>query len=215
MSWLLITLWLLIIGTAGGLLLKKRFRVAGWSVLVLTELLLLVLTAGTAICWDAPETGGEADYGLLLGCALEDGQASEELLRRCETALLWMEQNPKLLLVVSGGDPAGQGISEAAVMAAWLKNHGADPERLLLEDQSRDTRENLLFGKQLLHTLERETDTVAVITSEYHQTRASFLARRNGQHAICVSSRTPMPDHLFAALREVYAFGSEALEAIF
>ena len=54
--------------------------------------------------------------------------------------------------------------------------------------------------------MQQQTDTVAIITSEYHQTRAGFLARQNGQQALHISCETPVMAHLFAAVREVYSF---------
>ena len=208
MNWLFLTLWVLILGFAAGFLLKKKFRRLGLAVIGAMVLLAAVVTAGTAVCWDAPENGEdlEADYGLLLGCALQNGQATDELVRRCEIGLAWMEAHPDRCLVVSGGDPGGQGVTEAAVMAAWLRNHGADPDRILIEDQAADTWQNLVYSKTLAHGLGLETDTVAIITSEYHQTRAGFLARRNGQHALYLSAHTPLAAHLVAAVREAYSF---------
>ena len=216
MNWLFFTVWLLIVGTAAGLLLMKRFRGLGWAVLFVVALAVTAVTVGTVVLWAAPAPKGDADadYGLLLGCTLQDGKASNEMIRRCEQALEWMENHPDRYLVVSGGDPGGQGISEAAVMAAWLRNHGANPERLLLEDQAADTRENLLRSKELMEELGRETETVAVITSEYHQGRAAFLAGKLGQRTVPVSCKTPMPDHLFAAVRESYAFLKAVVETI-
>lgn len=216
MNWLLLTLWVLTVGFAAGFLLKKRFRGLGWVVIALMALLAIVVSVGAAVCWDAPENNAELepDYGLLLGCALEDGQATGEMLRRCKAALNWMIENPQKYLVVSGGDPEGQGITEAAVMAAWLRNHGADGERILVEDQANDTRQNLLYSKTLVHDMELETDTVMIITSEYHQTRARFLAHQNGQQALSVSCKTPFFDHLTAAVREVYSFVKAVVESI-
>ena len=214
MIWLLLTLWVLIVGTSAGFLMKKRFPRVGWTVLCLMALFLAAVTTGAVLCWDAPENDPalEADYGLLLGCALIDGEASGELIRRCETALHWMEEHPKQYLVISGGDPGGQGRTEAAVMAAWLRNHGADQKRLLIEDQAADTRQNLLLSRELARDMGLETDIVAVITSEYHQTRARFLAGRTGQQTICVSCRTPGPSRLVCAVREVYSFVKAAVE---
>lgn len=215
MFWFLLTLWVLILGIAGGVLLKKRFPRLGWSLVGLMAALAIAISTGTAVCWTAPDDpDAEADYALLLGCGLEEGQATKELIRRCETALRWMEENPGHYLVVSGGDPGGHGITEAAVMSAWLRNHGADPDRLLTEDQANDTRQNLLYSKALAHEQGLETDTVLIITSEYHQTRAKFLAEQNGQQALRLSCRTPLPDHLFAAVREVYSFVKAVVETI-
>ena len=207
MIWLFLTLWGLILGYAAGFFLRKWFPKTGWSIVGITALLTAAVIAGTAICWKGPqERDTEADYAVLLGCALENGQARPELIRRCETALSWMQAHPKQYLIVSGGDPGGQGVTEAAVMAAWLRNHGADEKWIMLEDQARNTRENIQFAKELAAEKQLETDTVLVITSEYHQTRAQYFARQNGQEAAGLSCTTPWWNHLTASVREVYSF---------
>ena len=60
----------------------------------------------------------------------------------------------------------------------------------------------------------RECDTVLILTSEYHQTRARFLAAHNGQAAVGISCQTPFADHLTASVREVYSFANELLELL-
>ncbi|MBP3588890.1 MAG: YdcF family protein [Clostridia bacterium] len=215
MNWLLLTLWILIIGTTAGFLLKKKFPWVGHILLALMILYGGIITAGTVICWDAPETSvPRPNYAVVLGCALEDGEATEELIRRCSLAKFLMDGNEKLTLIVSGGDPGGQGRTEAEVMAAWLRNHGADPDRLLIEDQASDTRENLLFSKALAEEHGLGADGIIIVTSEYHQTRAQYLAGKLGQQATGFSCKTPMPDHLFAAVREAYAFLKAIVETM-
>lgn len=215
MNWLMLTIVVLVTGFSAGIFIKHYHPRVGWTILGIMIAVTLCIGVGTAICWDAPENEElEPDYALLLGCALEDGQATKELVRRCQTALEWLEETPEGLLVVSGGDPGSQGVTEAAVMAAWLRNHGADVSRIVLESRASDTRENLLFSKTLVQGMERETDTVLIITSEYHQTRAQFLAERNGQQAVGLSCRTPLLDHLEAAVREVYSFVKAILETV-
>ena len=215
MIWLLLSAAIVAVGLLGGSLLLRRWPKCGKVILWFTALVAAVLISGTAICWDMPEQDiGDADYALLLGCALENGEATPELIRRCETALTWLQSHPEGMLVASGGDPAGQGITEAAVMVQWLIEHGANPDQVVPEDQARDTRENLLLSKKLIHGLERETDTVLIITSEYHQTRAHFLARQNGQTAVGLSCATPFGKHLIAAVREVYSFAKAIAETM-
>lgn len=207
MKFLFLTLWGIILGIAGGLLLRKWKPVLGWLLVILTLVVAIGVTTGVVICWDAPENPDlEADYALALGCALNDGQATPELIRRCQKALDWMEDHPHDYLIVSGGDPGGQGVAEAAVMAAWLRNHGANAKRILVEDRANDTRENLLYAKALAESHGLEADTVLIITSEYHQTRARYFAEQTGQQAMSLSCATTPMLRLFASVREVYAF---------
>lgn len=202
--WLALTLAVLAAGIGIGIVRKLKLLIR------LTALVLAIVTVGTAVCWKMPEEESRStDYGLLLGCGLENGQGTRELFRRCQAALEWMQSHPDQYLIVSGGDPTGQGTTEASVMMSWLLSHGAQEKMLLLEDRAGDTRENLRFSKELAQSMGLNTDTVCIITSEYHQTRAAFLARCNGQTAVAVSAVTPWFQHLTSAVREVYAFFSE------
>ena len=175
--------------------------------LLLPALLALLIAMGTAVFFIPPaETELCPDYAVLLGVGLKNGQPTEELIRRMGLALEWLQQTPDTMLIVAGGDPRGQGVTEASVMNTWLLEHGADPDRLLLEDQSRTTRENLLLSRELAKKQGLDTDRILILTSDYHQTRAQFLARRIGQTATGRSCTTPFWQRLNSAVRELYAF---------
>ena len=213
--WVYVTIGMLTGCIAVWLLLRKRFPKIGRCVLALTVVFLCAICLVTGICWTAPDTDTEqADYALLLGYALEDGDISPELVRRLELALNWLQQTEEIPLVVSGGDVRGCGITEAEAMYSWLEVHGADMQRVYMEPEASDTRENLRFSSLLMKIQEREFDTVLILTSDYHQTRARFLAERNGQTALGLSCRTPFPEHLPAAVREFYSFSNELLDII-
>jgi len=215
MIWIMLTLGVLLVGSVLGYVLKKRFRKAGLAVFAVTWLLAAVVIVGAAVCWSAPDCEAEdVDYALLLGYALKDGQAQPELIRRLELALDWLNRTEEIPLVVSGGDVRGHGITEAQVMYDWLQSHGADMRRVVMEPEATDTRTNIRYASVLIKSMEREFDTVLILTSEYHQTRARFLAERNGQTACGISCQTPLVAHLIAAVREVYSFANELLEIV-
>jgi len=115
--------------------------------------------------------------------------------------------------VVSGGDPGGQGVTEASVMAAWLQAQGADMSRVYCEENAKDTRENLLFSQSLLAEAGVDGNTVLILTNDYHQTRAGFWARQVGLTPIAQSCKTPFAHHVEASVREVYAFVKAFIEA--
>ena len=85
------------------------------------------------------------------------------LRSRLETALA-LEQGE--MIVVSGGQGPHETVTEAAAMAKWLSERGIPADRILLEDASTSTIENLR--------------KVKVISSDFHCTRAAMLARRVG-----------------------------------
>lgn len=207
MIWLVLTLALLLAGAAAAVWLKKRRPRLQKALLAAMAVCTLAVATGTAVCWNPPPVRDlTPDYAVLLGCVLEDGQAGPELERRLTLALTYLEETPDVPLIVTGGDPDGDGITEAEVMAQWLERHGADMARVLTEDQARNTLENLRNSKALAERQGLGTDAVLILTSDYHQTRAQFLARRLGQAAAGLSCATPWPSRLPAAVREAYSF---------
>lgn len=62
-------------------------------------------------------------------------------------------------------------------MCRYLGDRGVPPERILLEDKSTTTAENLRFSAGLLAEHGR-AGRVLVVTSNYHVFRAAVLSRR-------------------------------------
>lgn len=212
MSWLLLTVVVLVVLFLLYSILKTGLRMV---FLLLALGFLLTVVSGAAVCWTAPDAEDlEPDYAVLLGCALEDGKPKEELIRRLELAKDWLDETKDTVLMVTGGDPAGQGITEAQVMYDWLEANGADMSRIVVEDRAADTRQNLMFCKDLAEGLGLGTDNVLILSSEYHQTRAQYLAGQIGQAAAGLSCDTPFLEHIEAAVREVYSFVKAFLETL-
>ena len=127
---------------------------------------------------------------LVLGARVREGEPSRLLANRLDTALELLNAWPEALCVLSGGQGADESSPEAVVMASYLTERGIDPDRLLLEDRSHDTQENIRNSAALL---ERRglPHQVVLVTDGFHQLRASVLARREGLTVSSVSSPTP------------------------
>ena len=72
------------------------------------------------------------------------------LSERLCAAYEYLNRNPKAMCVLSGGQGDGEEISEAECMYRYLTGRGIDGARLLLEDQSTTTAENLQYSMELL-----------------------------------------------------------------
>ncbi len=115
------------------------------------------------------------------GCALIHGdRVSRILSNRLDLALkLYRKSKEKAFLIVSGGKGNDETVSEAKAMSLYLREHGVPADRILLEDQSHSTRENLNFSETIL--LERGINgKVALVTSGYHVFRCLWIAHRLG-----------------------------------
>lgn len=119
----------------------------------------------------APPQG--LDYIVVLGAKVNGREPSGALRNRIEVAREYLESNPDTMAVLSGGQGSDEEISEAQCMFERLTAAGIDPARLVLEDQSTDTSENLLFSRALIP----ESANVGLVTNNFHIFRSLALAR--------------------------------------
>ena len=126
---------------------------------------------------------------VVLGCKVKGDVPSLMLRRRLEAACTYLEEHPEVMCIVSGGQGAGEKISEAQAMQTYLIEKGIDAERILMEDKSTNTEENLAFSKNILE--ENGLGNAAlIVTDGFHQYRASLFAEELGLDAYSTSCNT-------------------------
>lgn len=126
-----------------------------------------------------------ADYSenavIVLGAGLRGSSPSRVLSDRLDKAVLYAEENPYSIIVVSGGQGQGEDISEAESMETYLIDKGVDSSRILKEAGSESTYENFLFSKEICDEYFASPDySTCFITNEFHIYRALQLARKAG-----------------------------------
>ena len=127
------------------------------------------------------------DAVLVLGVALGAQDApTPELIARAQAAAraamrLERERGERPPVIACGGVTPGHARAEADALAALLEEMGVPRERILLENRSQDTMENLRFAAKLLGGAKGKR--VLVVTSDYHLRRALLTARRVGFRA--------------------------------
>lgn len=153
-------------------------RIAGWAVRILlicvTAVVLFFcgkITAGSFI-----RTAEPAKHALVLGLALEDGKPTNDLLSRLETARQYLEENPETVLILTGGNAAEPGGTEAEVMQDLLAERGVPADRMILEDQAETTKENFRNAVRMTDPYE----PIVLITSDFHMDRAVQTAAGAG-----------------------------------
>ena len=127
----------------------------------------------------------DCDYLLILGGDILGAQTpSPQLQARMETAAAYLTAHPAVIAVPCGGNfrPA-QRVSEAEVIARFLREQGIDPARILLEDRSTTTFENFRYALPLIEAHSGKPfakSRIGFLTSSYHMHRAAEIARRCG-----------------------------------
>ncbi|MEF9840800.1 MAG: YdcF family protein, partial [Lachnospiraceae bacterium] len=81
------------------------------------------------------------------------------------------------MAVVSGGRGKGEDITEALAMQNYLVACGIHESRILLEDASTNTKENLDFSSQFLKL---KKDKIGIVSNNFHMYRALALAKKQG-----------------------------------
>ena len=87
-----------------------------------------------------------------------------------------------MIIIVSGGKGQGENTSEAEAMYRYLTQKGIDGSRIIKEEQSTNTDENMSYSAQFI---ENKEDKVAIVTSNFHIFRAKLLAKAKGLCNIC------------------------------
>lgn len=197
---------------------KQRFLTFSAVLTILSAVSLVVLMAGMnlitcsgATDWDR---AAEADYAVVLGAAVkEDGNASRIMRQRLRAAIEFMEVNPNAYVILSGGQGEDEPTTEAECMYRTILEMGAEESRLIQEGNSFNTRENLLNSLDIINAEGGTDKPIALITSEFHQRRAAYIAEGLSIETFPVSAHT---DQWFYrvnyTLREVFAFVKAALQ---
>ncbi len=142
---------------------------------------------------------GGPQYAIVLGAKVNGTQPSKSLRYRLEAAYDYAQKYPDVILVLSGGRGPDEEISEGAAMAEYLTARGLPMERLIVEDQSTSTYENLVNSQRLLPS---GTSAVTLITSDYHVARAGMLAQKAGWDWDAVPAQTPQSVKMKTGIRE-------------
>lgn len=152
---------------------------------------------------------------LVLGAAVwPGGVASPTLRRRAELGARLVLEGQAAAVIGCGG-LGRHGPSEALVIAEICRAAGVPEDRVLVEDRSTSTEENIRFALPLLAGL--GTNRVLIVTDRYHAPRAVLIARRLhlAAEARCTTLQGTAPLRIIKAyVREGFALARFALRGL-
>ncbi len=146
---------------------------------------------------------------IVLGGAIKDGKPCRTLANRLNAAATLWHKDPSITLILTGGPVLGEGKTEAECMADWLCAKGVQQTSLVLEEQARNTRENIRNSVKLARR--RGLDgQLCVLSSDYHLYRAVAQGREAGVDLLPIPAKTPFPSRLQQWCREVLTIMAKA-----
>jgi len=149
------------------------------------------------------------DFVVVLGSGLLDGHQVPPLLasrlKRAERVVAAeARRGREPMVVTSGGQGPDEALPESHAMADYLAGNGLARQRILLEDRSRTTFENLTFSAEIME--QRKPDyRCTVVTNNFHVLRAALIARRAKVSGQVIGSPTAWYFWPSATIREFVA----------
>lgn len=176
----------------------QKIIVAG----VIFGILLFVVVEGLIISHYSEKGEENLDYIIVLGAQIKEKGPSAALKFRLDEAYDYLIENEDTVCIVSGGQGPNEPCTEAQGMYEYLVEKGIEPERIIMEDKSTDTSENIMFSSKFL---DKENDRVGIVTNNFHVFRGVHLAKHLGIENVCgISARSNVYFQLNNMVREFF-----------
>ena len=152
----------------------------------------------------------DKDYVIILGSKIkEDGTLTPILQARVDKAIEFAREqkeksNKKIIFVPSGGKGKDEIIAEAEAMKNYLIENGISPEDIIVEDESKNTYQNLKFSKQKIDE-DNKDGKIIFSTTNYHVFRSGVIANEEGIDCEGMGSSTKWYFYTNALIREFIA----------
>lgn len=149
-------------------ILFRVMAIVGSAIFTLVEV--------TLIYHSKQKAGPGINNMIILGAQIKGKDISKTLIKRLDTASRYMKENPGTVAVVSGGKGEKEALTEAEAMKQYLLLQGIKEKRIIKEDKSRNTFENILYSKPFL----KSDSPVVIVTNGFHIFRSVQLAKKQG-----------------------------------
>lgn len=193
--WMLLGVVLAAAGTVSWMCYHGRLhlpKIVSVILLVCTVIFLGVfgVAEGFIIKNAVQEPEKNADYVVILGARVNGRRVTLNLKYRLDVALDYLNKNENTKVVVSGGQGKGEDITEAEAMAGYLIKNGIKSDRIILEDKSKNTNENLQFSADLIGSKTKKT---VIVSNDFHIYRAKCIAKKMGYTDVSGASAKTKP----------------------
>lgn len=144
----------------------------------------------------------DADYIIVLGSKVNGTKPSYSLQYRIDKAGEYLKSHEKTIAIVSGGKGKGEDISEALAMKYELMKLKIAEDRIIMEDKSTSTDENIAFSKPLIPDNMKKG---MIVTNDFHMFRAKKIAAKQGLQLEGLPAETPKRIVIPSNIREYLA----------
>lgn len=165
------------------------------------------------------EDGRAVDGIILLGGSVEAPKSASrgalivnEAAERVLGTIALAHRHPQARILISSGSGALflNGTAEAPIIAAYFREIGIDPARLIIEDRSRTTYENAVYSRAL--AAPKPDERWLLVTSAWHMPRSIGVFRKAGFEVVAYPVDYRTSGSFWT--QDVFAFISEGLRRL-
>ena len=131
-----------------------------------------------------------ADVAIVLGAAISDGEVSPVYRERINHAITLYEEGTVDFIILTGGFGEGSYKSDSQVAKEYALSQDVPEERILIEEKSTITEENLGFSKEIME--ENDLETAIIVSDPLHMKRAMLMAKDYNITALSSPTTTSM-----------------------
>lgn len=142
----------------------------------------------------------DAEAAIILGAAAWGDYPSPVFKERLNHGIDLYRQGRVKMLIMTGGTPKAGFPTEAEVGRNFAVKNGVLPADIIVEPNSRDTYENLLFAKKEANAV--GLDSFLIVSDPYHMHRAILIANDLGLNA----DPSPTPTSRYSQANNRYRF---------
>lgn len=190
----------------------SKKRRALMAVLITFAILLVLLTATffapmfAILANEHTQISGDPQLMIVFGCDNDGYEMSSALKSRVDTALDYLTAHPTVRAILTGGRVQDKQVSEAECMRAYLAEHGVAADRLIVEDNAKDTVENVKYSLEIIAQQDLDTSQgVLLVSSEFHLARIKMLWKRaKGATPASTLAASSAPDKAISTIKESF-----------
>ena len=172
--------------------MPKGVKIALLSIIIV-GLILFIWVEALILKFSNEKGEKNLDYIIVLGALVYEDRPSSILEARLNSAYEYLMENKDTVCIVSGGQGSNEPFSEAEGMRRYLVKKGIDESRIIMEDKSHNTIQNLVNSKALI---DNKDATVGIVTSKFHMYRALKIAKKQGYTNVCGISAYVVPAYM-------------------
>ena len=152
----------------------------------------------------------DKDFIIILGTKMrDDGTLTPILKARVDKAIQFAkeqkEENGKdIVFIPSGGKGKDEVMSEAEAMKKYLLKNDINEEKIIIENQSTNTLQNMKFSKNIINEINKN-GKIVFSTTNYHVFRSGVIANNEGIDCEGMGSKTKWYFYTNALIREFFA----------